>query len=64
MPTTRQGMSSAEIKQIVAQRVTNAIEAIAIFETKIRVAHDSIVWVVRQGATVAKNANNKRKWER
>ncbi|GKD02663.1 hypothetical protein Tco_1177637, partial [Tanacetum coccineum] len=45
MPTTRQGMSSAEIEHIVAQRVTNAIEAISIYETKIRVAHDSIVQV-------------------
>ncbi|GKD87771.1 hypothetical protein Tco_1358925 [Tanacetum coccineum] len=61
MPTTRQGMSSAEIEHIVAQRVTNAIEAISIYETKIRVAHDLIVQVVRQGAKIARNANNKRK---
>ncbi|GKD29001.1 hypothetical protein Tco_1239779 [Tanacetum coccineum] len=56
-------MSSVKIEQIVAQRVTNAIEAIAICETKIRVAHDSIVRDVHQGAKVARNANNKRKWE-
>nr|GEY16052.1 putative reverse transcriptase domain-containing protein [Tanacetum cinerariifolium] len=52
MPTTRQGMCSTEIKQIITQRVTNAIEAIAIYERKIRVAYDSIVHVVRQGAKV------------
>ncbi|GJV54285.1 reverse transcriptase domain-containing protein [Tanacetum coccineum] len=63
MPTTRQGMSFAEIEQIVAQRVTNVIEAIAIYETKIHVAHDSIVRVVHQGSKVARDANNKRKWE-
>ncbi|GJY85423.1 putative reverse transcriptase domain-containing protein [Tanacetum coccineum] len=53
-------MSSAKIEQIVAQRVTNAIEAIAIYETKICVAHDSIVQDVRKGAKNARNANNKR----
>nr|GEU61023.1 hypothetical protein [Tanacetum cinerariifolium] len=56
-------MSSPKIEQIVAQRVTNAIEAIAICKTKIRVAHDSIARDVRQGAKVARNANSKRKWE-
>ncbi|GJS29974.1 putative reverse transcriptase domain-containing protein [Tanacetum coccineum] len=35
-------MSFAEIEQIVAQRVANAIEAIAVYETKIRMAYDSI----------------------
>ncbi|GKA13772.1 hypothetical protein Tco_0693418 [Tanacetum coccineum] len=40
MSATRQGMSSAKIDQIVAQRVTDAIEAIAIHETKIRMTHD------------------------
>ncbi|GKB90872.1 reverse transcriptase domain-containing protein [Tanacetum coccineum] len=39
MTATRQGMSSVEIDQIVAQRVTDAIEAIAIYETKIRMTH-------------------------
>nr|GEZ06716.1 hypothetical protein [Tanacetum cinerariifolium] len=56
-------MNFAKIEQIVAQRVTNAIKAIAIYETKICVAHDSIVRDVRQGAKDARNANNKRKWE-
>ncbi|GKE90208.1 reverse transcriptase domain-containing protein [Tanacetum coccineum] len=40
MTATRQGMSSAEIDQIVAQRVIDAIEAISIYETKIRMTHD------------------------
>nr|GEU55278.1 putative reverse transcriptase domain-containing protein [Tanacetum cinerariifolium] len=44
--------------EIVAQRVVNAIEAIAIYETKIHVTHDSMDLVVRLGARVAKNANN------
>ncbi|GKC12253.1 hypothetical protein Tco_1009035 [Tanacetum coccineum] len=42
MSTTRKGMSSAEIDQIVAQRVTDAFEAIVIYETKIRMTHDPI----------------------
>ncbi|GJT51025.1 reverse transcriptase domain-containing protein [Tanacetum coccineum] len=56
-------MSFAKIEQILAQRVTNAIEAIAIYETKIHVAHDLIVRDVRHGAKVARNANHKRKWK-
>nr|GEX58681.1 reverse transcriptase domain-containing protein [Tanacetum cinerariifolium] len=43
MPATIQGMSFVKIKQIVAQRVTNAIEANAIYEARIRVAHDLTV---------------------
>ncbi|GJV09560.1 reverse transcriptase domain-containing protein [Tanacetum coccineum] len=42
MSATRQGMSLAEIDQIVSQRVTDAIEAIAVYEKKICLAHDSI----------------------
>ncbi|GJV00711.1 hypothetical protein Tco_1329981 [Tanacetum coccineum] len=42
MTTTNQGMSFAKIKQIVAQRVANAIEAIAIYEAKTRVTRDII----------------------
>ncbi|GJU48023.1 hypothetical protein Tco_1217579 [Tanacetum coccineum] len=61
MPTTRQEMSFVKIKQIIAQRVTNVIEAIAIYETKFHMAHESIVRVVRQGAKVARNSNNKMK---
>ncbi|GJV09153.1 hypothetical protein Tco_1346809 [Tanacetum coccineum] len=36
--------------------------AMAIYETKIRVAHDSMDRVIRQGAKVEKNANKKRRW--
>nr|GEY24532.1 hypothetical protein [Tanacetum cinerariifolium] len=57
-------MSAVKIDQIVAQRVTDAIEAIAVYETKIRMAHDSMDQVVRRRAKVARNANNKRKWKR
>ncbi|GKB84134.1 hypothetical protein Tco_0956406 [Tanacetum coccineum] len=55
-------MSSEEMEQVIAQRVTNAIEAIAIYESKIRMAHDSMNQVVREDATVGKNVSNKRKW--
>nr|GEU80495.1 reverse transcriptase domain-containing protein [Tanacetum cinerariifolium] len=55
-------MTSAEIDQIVAQRITDAIEAISIYKV-IRMAHDSMNQVVRQGTTIEKNANNKRKFE-
>ncbi|GJX93703.1 hypothetical protein Tco_0348289 [Tanacetum coccineum] len=63
MSTTGQGISSAEIEQILAQRVTNAIEAIPTYDTKTCVARDSIDHVACQGAKIAKNVNNKRKWE-
>ncbi|GJS10954.1 putative reverse transcriptase domain-containing protein [Tanacetum coccineum] len=46
MSATRQGMSLAEIDQIIAQRVTDAIEVIVVYETKIRMAHDSMNQVV------------------
>ncbi|GKD97130.1 reverse transcriptase domain-containing protein [Tanacetum coccineum] len=62
MSASRQGMSSEEMEQVVAQRVTNAIEAITIYESKIRMAHDSMNQVVREEATVEKNVINKRKW--
>ncbi|GJT99215.1 putative reverse transcriptase domain-containing protein [Tanacetum coccineum] len=55
-------MSSAETDQIMVQRVTDAIEVIAVYETKIHLAHDSMNQVVSQGTPVARNANNKRKW--
>ncbi|GJY60741.1 hypothetical protein Tco_0461398 [Tanacetum coccineum] len=63
MSKTRQGKSSAEIDQIMAQRVTDAIEVIAIYETKIRMTHDPMNQVIRQETPVEKNANNKRKFE-
>ncbi|GJR25216.1 reverse transcriptase domain-containing protein [Tanacetum coccineum] len=56
-------MSFTKIKHILAQRVTNAIEAIAIYETKFCVAYDSIVRDVRHVAKVTRNANHKRKWK-
>ncbi|GKA38904.1 putative reverse transcriptase domain-containing protein [Tanacetum coccineum] len=42
MSATRQEMSSAEIEQIVAQRVASAIEAIVVYESKIRMTHNSM----------------------
>ncbi|GJV54866.1 putative reverse transcriptase domain-containing protein [Tanacetum coccineum] len=63
MSASRQGMTSAEINQIVAQRVSDAIEAIAIYETKIRMTHDPMNQIIRQEITIEKNANNKRKFE-
>ncbi|GKC86425.1 reverse transcriptase domain-containing protein [Tanacetum coccineum] len=74
MSASRQGMSSEEMEQVVAQRVTNAIEAIAIYKLKIRMAHESMnqrIKVVRAHATGAGNKNmyagnlpycNKCKW--
>ncbi|GKA74424.1 hypothetical protein Tco_0780726 [Tanacetum coccineum] len=56
-------ISFAEIEQIVAQRVANAIETIAIYEAKTRVARDLMNRVERQKDKVAENASNKRKWE-
>ncbi|GJZ60482.1 hypothetical protein Tco_0616298 [Tanacetum coccineum] len=55
MTTVNQWMSVEEIEQIVAQRVANAIEAIAIYE--------SINQTKQQENKVAGNASNKKKWE-
>ncbi|GJU66368.1 reverse transcriptase domain-containing protein [Tanacetum coccineum] len=63
MTTTNQGISFVEIREIVAQRVAIAIETIAIYETKTRVARDLMNRVERQEDKVAKNASNKRKWK-
>nr|GEX68542.1 hypothetical protein [Tanacetum cinerariifolium] len=52
-----------EIEQIVAERVANAIEAIAIYETKTRMARESMTQTKQQKDKVTKNASNKRKWE-
>nr|GFB76920.1 hypothetical protein [Tanacetum cinerariifolium] len=62
MSTTRQGITSASIDHIVAQRVTDVIKVIAVYEEKIRMAHDSMNQVVHQGTIVVRNANNKRNW--
>nr|GFD29358.1 hypothetical protein [Tanacetum cinerariifolium] len=61
MTTVNQGMSVEEIEQVVAQRVANAIEAIAIYETKTNLAHKSMSQTERQEEEVAENASNKRK---
>ncbi|GKA17038.1 putative reverse transcriptase domain-containing protein [Tanacetum coccineum] len=63
MTTVNQGMSVEEIEQIVAQRVANAIEAIAIYETKTNMARKSINETKQQESKVAGNGSNKRKWE-
>ncbi|GJY28303.1 hypothetical protein Tco_0404070 [Tanacetum coccineum] len=49
--------------EFVAQRVANAIEAIAIYETKTNMARKSMSQTERQEDKVAGNASNKRKWE-
>nr|GFC99402.1 hypothetical protein [Tanacetum cinerariifolium] len=56
-------MSIEEIEQVVAQRVANAIEAIAIYEMKINLTRKSMSQTERQEEKVAENASNKRKWE-
>ncbi|GKE82008.1 reverse transcriptase domain-containing protein, partial [Tanacetum coccineum] len=61
--TINQGMSVEEIERVVAQRVTNAIKAIAIYETKTNMAHKSMSQTKQQEDKVAENASNKRKWE-
>ncbi|GKB38797.1 reverse transcriptase domain-containing protein [Tanacetum coccineum] len=63
MTTVNQGMSVEEIKRVVAQRVANAIEAIAIYETKTNMARKSMSQTEQQEYKVAENASNKRKWE-
>ncbi|GJW06873.1 hypothetical protein Tco_1569296 [Tanacetum coccineum] len=63
MTTVNQGMSVEEIKRVVAQRVANAIEAIAIYETKTNMARKSISQTKREKDKVVENASNKRKWE-
>ncbi|GKA46796.1 hypothetical protein Tco_0739679 [Tanacetum coccineum] len=61
--TVNQGMSVEEIERVVAQRVANAIEAIAIYETKTNIARKSVIQTERQEDKVAENASNNRKWE-
>ncbi|GJZ66131.1 putative reverse transcriptase domain-containing protein [Tanacetum coccineum] len=63
MTTVNQGMSVKEIEQVVAQRVANAIEDIAIYETKTNMARKSMSHTKQKEDKVAKNASNKRKWE-
>nr|GEY05802.1 putative reverse transcriptase domain-containing protein [Tanacetum cinerariifolium] len=63
MITVNQGMSVEEIKRVVAQRVANAIEEIAIYEAKTNIALKSMSQTERQKEKVAENASTKRKWE-
>ncbi|GJS08797.1 hypothetical protein Tco_0365593 [Tanacetum coccineum] len=63
MTTVNQGMSVEEIEWVVAQRVANAIKAIAIYKTKTNMARKSMSQIERQEDKVAENASNKRKWE-
>ncbi|GJS21014.1 reverse transcriptase domain-containing protein [Tanacetum coccineum] len=58
-----QGTDVEEIERVVAQRVANAIEAIAIYEIKTNMARKSVSQTKRQENKVAENASNKRKWE-
>ncbi|GJV83620.1 reverse transcriptase domain-containing protein [Tanacetum coccineum] len=62
MSTTNQGISFAEIKQIVTQRVANSIETIAIYEAKTSEARDLMNRVEWQKDNVGANDSNK-KWE-
>ncbi|GKE48846.1 reverse transcriptase domain-containing protein [Tanacetum coccineum] len=63
MATVNQGMSVEEIEQIVAQRVTNAIETIAIYEAQTNIACKSLNQAKHQEDKVSGNTSNKRKWE-
>ncbi|GKA72485.1 reverse transcriptase domain-containing protein [Tanacetum coccineum] len=63
MTTTNQGLSFAEIEQIVAQQVARAMETIAIYVARTRVARDSRNQVEHQEDKVAENSRKKRKWE-
>ncbi|GKA40472.1 putative reverse transcriptase domain-containing protein [Tanacetum coccineum] len=65
MTTVDQGMSVEEIKLVVAQRVANAIKAIAIYETK--KPHGTVVnkpeYEQKQNARSAEMLHKVRKWE-
>ncbi|GJV25493.1 reverse transcriptase domain-containing protein [Tanacetum coccineum] len=63
MTIVDQRMSVEEIERVVAQRVANAIEAIAIYETKTNMARKSISQTEQQECKVEGNANNKRMWD-
>ncbi|GKE14944.1 hypothetical protein Tco_1422521 [Tanacetum coccineum] len=64
MTTVNQWMSVEEIKRVVAQRVANDVEAIAIYKTKTNIARKSISQTKLQEYKVVENASNKRKWEK
>nr|GEV10163.1 hypothetical protein [Tanacetum cinerariifolium] len=63
MTTTNQGMSLAKVKHIIAQRVANAIETIAIYETKTRMDRESTNQTKQQEGKIVEDTNNKRKCE-
>ncbi|GJY73414.1 putative reverse transcriptase domain-containing protein [Tanacetum coccineum] len=63
MTTVNQSMSIKEIERVVAQRVANVIEAIAIYETKTNMAHKSMIQTEQQEDKVEENSSNKRKWK-
>nr|GFC33902.1 reverse transcriptase domain-containing protein [Tanacetum cinerariifolium] len=63
MTNINQGMSVEAIERVVAQRVANAIESIAIYKMKTNLAHKSMSQTERQEEDVVENASNKRKWE-
>nr|GEY99801.1 hypothetical protein [Tanacetum cinerariifolium] len=56
-------MSLEKVKQIIAQRVSNAIETIAIYETKTRMARESTNQTKQHEGKIVEDTNNKRKWE-
>nr|GEZ92554.1 reverse transcriptase domain-containing protein [Tanacetum cinerariifolium] len=62
MTTVNQGMSIEETERVVAQRVANAIEAIAIYETKTNLARKSMSQTKQQKEKVQENTSNKGKW--
>ncbi|GKF73634.1 hypothetical protein Tco_0219966 [Tanacetum coccineum] len=55
MTTVDQGISVEEIKRVIPERVANAIEAIAIYETKTNMARKSISQTEQQEFKVAEN---------
>ncbi|GJY78540.1 hypothetical protein Tco_0484341 [Tanacetum coccineum] len=59
MTTTNQGLSFAEVEQIVAMRVARAIETIVIYEERTHVARDSRNQIKRQEDKVTENASKK-----
>nr|GEX68616.1 reverse transcriptase domain-containing protein [Tanacetum cinerariifolium] len=63
MTITNQGMNLAEVEQIISQRVANAIETIAIYETKTRMARESTNQTKQQEGKIVEDTNDKRKWE-
>nr|GEV75564.1 retrotransposon protein, putative, Ty3-gypsy subclass [Tanacetum cinerariifolium]GEW19616.1 retrotransposon protein, putative, Ty3-gypsy subclass [Tanacetum cinerariifolium] len=56
-------MSLVEVEQIIAQRVANAIETIAIYETKTCMTRESTNQTKHQEGKIKDDTNNKRKWK-